>query len=184
MGLFSANTTMTSDRSTTPTLRRTGNSPSSSDDIISPLLADASSTGSDDTSSSSENGMMMFKDVEMNAVPAAKTTTTSSNSTTVTLALHNSMGGGGGHHHHNVLKHKNSNLNLEHVANAAAAKSSSEPAKALWACGLYSFCSVSMILVNKSLASRYVSIRFPSLVECLLACLLAFDTTVAVSHAW
>jgi hypothetical protein len=184
MGLFSTNTTMTSDRSNTPTLRRTGNSPSSSDDIISPLLADASSTGSDDTSSSSENGMMMFKDVEMNAVPAAKTTTPSSNSTTTaTSALHNSMGGGG-HHHHNVLKHKNSNLNLEHVANAAAAKSS-EPAKALWACGLYSFCSVSMILVNKSLASRYVSIRFPSLVECLLACLhLIPRSPLFFSHAW
>jgi hypothetical protein len=27
-------------------------------------------------------------------------------------------------------------------------------AKVLWACSLYSFCSVSMVLVNKSLASR------------------------------
>jgi len=33
--------------------------------------------------------------------------------------------------------------------------------KALSACGLYSFCSVSMILANKSLASRYVG-RLPS----------------------
>ena len=27
--------------------------------------------------------------------------------------------------------------------------------KAFWSCVLYSFCSVSMVLVNKSLASRY-----------------------------
>jgi hypothetical protein len=33
---------------------------------------------------------------------------------------------------------------------------SSGSVKALSACALYSFCSVSMILVNKSLASRYV----------------------------
>lgn len=31
--------------------------------------------------------------------------------------------------------------------------------KSLSACALYSFCSVSMILVNKSLASRCVSLR-------------------------
>ena len=34
--------------------------------------------------------------------------------------------------------------------------SSSNNMKAISACSLYSFCSVSMILVNKSLASRYV----------------------------
>lgn len=33
-------------------------------------------------------------------------------------------------------------------------------AKAISACSLYSFCSVSMILVNKSLASRYEAFSF------------------------
>jgi hypothetical protein len=34
--------------------------------------------------------------------------------------------------------------------------SQSQPTKAVTACAMYSACSVSMILVNKSLASRYV----------------------------
>ena len=39
---------------------------------------------------------------------------------------------------------------------AARSGSSGSAGKAITSCLLYSFCSVSMLLVNKSLASRYV----------------------------
>lgn len=75
--------------------------------------------------SSDESSVTNSKDIEMNS--------------TIKIAPH--MPG--------TLKHKNSNANLEGVNTKAA-----EQAKALSSCALYSFCSVSMILVNKSLASR------------------------------
>lgn len=48
----------------------------------------------------------------------------------------------------------------------ARSKSPLVSGKVAFACGLYSSCSVSMVLVNKSLASRYVVVRlcFPDLV--------------------
>jgi GDP-mannose transporter len=66
----------------------------------------------------------------------------------------------------NKLKSKDSNLHLEHASNnnnnndKEGGKGSSALTAAGWkavsACTMYSFCSVSMILVNKSLASRCV----------------------------
>jgi hypothetical protein len=66
------------------------------------------------------------------------------------------------------LKAKSSDVKAGGIDDVGdAKKASANAAKALTACGLYSFCSVSMILVNKSLASRYdlidcnVYFRFP-----------------------
>ena len=42
------------------------------------------------------------------------------------------------------------------VSVGAASSSSGSAGKAITSCLMYSFCSVSMVLVNKSLASRYV----------------------------
>lgn len=56
-----------------------------------------------------------------------------------------------------LLKAKNSDMRAVAIDSAGDAKKEhhANAVKALTACGLYSFCSVSMILVNKSLASRY-----------------------------
>jgi hypothetical protein len=149
MSMFSTTTT---DRGNTPTMmRRVGAAAGNTNDDTAPLLADASSSagGLDESSTSSAPGALLapMKDVEMNATPVTSTTTNHHHKTTLPSSTTN--------YSPSTLKHKNSNLNLEGVA-ANITKQSSEQAKALWACGLYSFCSVSMILVNKSLASRYV----------------------------
>jgi hypothetical protein len=164
MSMFS---TIATDRGNNPTMRRaaaTGNTSNNNDDTA-PLLADASaSAGLDESTSSVPGGALLapMKDVEMNATPATSPITNNHHKTTSPSAPY-SPGG-------TTLKHKNSNLNLEGVA-ANIAKQSSEQAKALWACGLYSFCSVSMILVNKSLASRYVrSSSYVSLVVVFSSC--------------
>jgi hypothetical protein len=49
--------------------------------------------------------------------------------------------------------------NAETPTSAAARAEAADQAalsKVLYACAMYSFCSVSMVLTNKSLASRYV----------------------------
>ena len=59
-----------------------------------------------------------------------------------------------GKHPVRSLKAKDSNLNLSPAEETSLSMGAS--AKAIVACGLYSFCSVSMSLTNKSLASRKV----------------------------
>lgn len=57
------------------------------------------------------------------------------------------------HYHEDVEKGQSSSFFSSNTKNFFTSAAS---LKAIWSCLLYSFCSVSMILTNKSLASRYV----------------------------